>query len=352
MRRRSRLHRSYPRGAYLLPRTAVFGHASKRASHYVYRSNLSATQDRGAQKFLGSDKHGLLELRMGAGGRGAQTIFPPSVHVSGEPIAWAGGGPGKIAEVDGEELFKRTRRLAAATELARNYPKVGARHDSAHILGGFLGRCGFSPAEAAVFAEAVAAASDQPGDKRSDMKRTARDGAAAEKRAGFPLLAETFGSATAKKVAAWLDYRGGDEGGGPTSGGVGEPPPNDAPPIGHPIAEPEVQLTKASMLMPEPISWLWPNWLQRRAFNLIAGKSTAGKSTIALSFCATVTSGGQWPDGQSIEPCRALYWSGETASATPCCPGFWRQAANPRTCCSSNACVTPASNVRSIPPST
>jgi len=197
---------------FLLPPTAVFGHApSKRTSHYVYQTNLSATQERGVQKFIGSDKHGLLELRTGAGGRAAQTVFPPSVHVSGEPIEWEGGGPGKIAEVDGDELLKHTRRLAAATELARNYPRVGARHEGAHVLGGFLGRCGFSPAEAALFAEAVAAASDQPGDKRSDMKRTARDGAQAEKRAGFPLLAETFGEMTAKKVASWLDYQGGDE---------------------------------------------------------------------------------------------------------------------------------------------
>ncbi|HKI15244.1 MAG TPA: bifunctional DNA primase/polymerase, partial [Roseiarcus sp.] len=74
---------------FLLPPTAVFGHApSKRTSHYVYQTNLSATQERGVQKFIGSDKHGLLELRTGAGGRAAQTVFPPSVHVSGEPIEW------------------------------------------------------------------------------------------------------------------------------------------------------------------------------------------------------------------------------------------------------------------------
>ena len=199
---------------YILPRTAVFGRATKPASHWVYRTNLHETKDRAAIKFMGSDKTGLLEVRMGAGGLASQTVFPPSTHVSGEPIEWAGKGANEIAEVDGDDLIQRARRLAAASELARSYPKVGGRHDAAFVLGSFLARCGFSPPGAATFVEAVAAASLQPGDKRRDMARTARDGAGAGKRAGFPLLAETFGEGAAKKVADWLDYAGEREGRG------------------------------------------------------------------------------------------------------------------------------------------
>jgi Protein of unknown function (DUF3631)/Bifunctional DNA primase/polymerase, N-terminal len=199
---------------YILPRTAVFGRATKPASHWVYRTNLHETKDRAAIKFMGSDKTGLLEVRMGAGGLASQTVFPPSTHASGEPIEWAGGGASEIAEVDGDELIQRARRLAAASELARSYPKIGGRHDAAFVLGSFLTRCGFSPPVAATFVEAVAAASLQPGDKRRDMARTARDGAAAGKLAGFPLLAETFGEGAAKKVADWLDYGGEREGRG------------------------------------------------------------------------------------------------------------------------------------------
>ncbi len=191
---------------YILPRTAVFGHASKPASHWVYRTNLCETQDRAAIKYMGSDKAGLLEVRMGAGGLAAQTVFPPSTLVSGEPIEWVGRGASEIAEVDGDELVQRARRLAAASELARNYPKIGGRHDAAFVLGGFLARCGFSPAAAAVLVEAVGAASLQPGDKRRDMARTARDGATAERRAGFPALAETFGKGPTEKAADWLGY--------------------------------------------------------------------------------------------------------------------------------------------------
>ena len=191
---------------YILPASALFGRLSKPASHWLYRTNLCETQDRAAIKFMGSDKHGLLEIRMGAGGFAAQTVFPPSTHVSGEPIEWVDGGPGKIADVDGDELVRRARRLAAAAELARNYPKAGDRHDAAFVLGGFLAGCGFSPSAATTFVEAVGVASLQPGDKRRDMGRTARDGANAARGAGFPALAETFGQATAKKVADWLGY--------------------------------------------------------------------------------------------------------------------------------------------------
>ena len=170
---------------YILPRTAVFGRATKPASHWVYRTNLHETKDRAAIKFMGSDKTGLLEVRMGAGGLASQTVFPPSTHVSGEPIEWAGRGASEIAEVDGDELIQRARRLAAASELARFYPKIGGRHDAAFVLGSFLARCGFSQPGAGTFVEAVAAASLQPGDKRRDMARTARDGTPAAKLAGF-----------------------------------------------------------------------------------------------------------------------------------------------------------------------
>ncbi len=200
---------------YLMPRTARFGHEpSKPASHYVYLSpGAGAIVGRAVRKFIGSDKRGLIEIRVGGGGRAAQTIFPPSVHKeTGEPIKWEDGRPGKVAEVDGAELVHACERLAAACELARNYPKHGARHDGAHVLGGFLSRCGFRPIEAALFAEAVGAASNQPADKRHDMKRTAADGAKAPLKAGFPKLAETFGKDTAKKVADWLGYKGGGGG--------------------------------------------------------------------------------------------------------------------------------------------
>ena len=84
----------------------------------------------------------------------------------------------------------------------------------------------------------------------------------------------------------------------------------------------EIVLVNAADIEPEPVNWLWKNGLQCGVLNLIAGRPTGGKSTIALSWCATVTRGGKWPDGQTCNPGRAVYWSGEDGTADTLLPRF------------------------------
>jgi AAA domain len=67
------------------------------------------------------------------------------------------------------------------------------------------------------------------------------------------------------------------------------------------LSQPEVVFINGAHIEPQPVRWLWRNHLQRGSLNLLAGKSAAGKSTVALSFAATITSGGPWPDGQVCE---------------------------------------------------
>ena len=84
----------------------------------------------------------------------------------------------------------------------------------------------------------------------------------------------------------------------------------------------EVVLVNAADIEPEPVNWLWRNGLQFGVLNLLAGRSTSGKSTIALSWSATVTCGGEWPDGQTCKPGRAVYWSGEDGIKDTLLPRF------------------------------
>jgi putative DNA primase/helicase len=84
----------------------------------------------------------------------------------------------------------------------------------------------------------------------------------------------------------------------------------------------ELVLVSAADIKPEPVNWLWRNGLQLGVLNLLAGRSSAGKSTIALSWSATVTRGGQWPDGQVCKPARAVYWSGEDGITDTLLPRF------------------------------
>ena len=81
-------------------------------------------------------------------------------------------------------------------------------------------------------------------------------------------------------------------------------------------------LLNAVDIEPEPVNWLWTNGLQLGVLNLLAGRSAGGKSTIAVSWSTTVTSGGQWPDGQACEPARAVYWSGEDGIKDTLLPRF------------------------------
>jgi putative DNA primase/helicase len=73
-----------------------------------------------------------------------------------------------------------------------------------------------------------------------------------------------------------------------------------------------VELKSAASIKPEAVDWLWPGWLARGKLHVIAGAPGAGKTTIAMSLGATVTLGGDWPDGAHCpSPGRAVIWSGE-----------------------------------------
>lgn len=60
-----------------------------------------------------------------------------------------------------------------------------------------------------------------------------------------------------------------------------------------------------------PIAWVWKFWLAQGKLVILAGAPGQGKTTIALAFGATITSGGRWPDGSRCEVGNVLIWSGE-----------------------------------------
>jgi len=145
-------------GPYLLPATgSIFGRQSKRASHREYYTDLSTTDDRGAVQFRSPNHEMIIELRIGGGDKGTQTIFPGSVHKeTGEPIQWEEDG--EPASVDGNDLLARVKLVAAASLIARNWPPEGGRHDAACCVGGLLARAGFPEQRIKLVAEAIARA--------------------------------------------------------------------------------------------------------------------------------------------------------------------------------------------------
>src|SRR5215471_14952240 len=93
----------------LAPTDAIFGRPTKRSSHWLYETDLSVETDQASVQFKAPDGSMLVELRIGGGGKGAQTVFPGSVHVSGERIDWESDRAGNPATVDGKDLARRIR---------------------------------------------------------------------------------------------------------------------------------------------------------------------------------------------------------------------------------------------------
>jgi hypothetical protein len=68
---------------YFLPDTpAVFGRTSKPRSHHLYK--LDGVPDKAEIQHRDPDGEMIVELRIGGGNKGAQTVFPGSTHESEE----------------------------------------------------------------------------------------------------------------------------------------------------------------------------------------------------------------------------------------------------------------------------
>lgn len=96
-----------PLAPRFLPITTVFGRASKPRSHWLYTApgarTLQLKDDAAAM---------IVELRS----TGAQTVMPPSVHVSGEPIEWStpSDAVSLPQEIAAAPLADKVARLALA----------------------------------------------------------------------------------------------------------------------------------------------------------------------------------------------------------------------------------------------
>ena len=190
---------------HFLERTgAIFGRSSNPNSHWLYQTSLAQAGSKSVIQYrdpMRPKEDGMLvEIRVG-GETSAQTVFPGSVHETGEPIEWSGRG--EPAKVENGKLTADVSMLASACLLARYWPGEGSRHDAALTLGGFLSRAGYQPAQIRYFVEAITRAAGDP-DHR-DRKRAAEDAANAHRQGkhayGLRTLKEVFDEPVARQVA-------------------------------------------------------------------------------------------------------------------------------------------------------
>lgn len=74
---------------------------------------------------------------------------------------------------------------------------------------------------------------------------------------------------------------------------------------------PRAELLRGDAVMPEAVDWLWDGWLAAGKLHILGGQPGTGKTTIALALAASITTGGQWPDGKRAELGSVVVWSGE-----------------------------------------
>jgi len=78
----------------------------------------------------------------------------------------------------------------------------------------------------------------------------------------------------------------------------------------------------------EAIKWLWNGWLAGGKLHILAGQAGTGKTTLAMSIAATISTAGKWPDGEDASTGSVLIWSGEDDPADSLVPRLLASGAN------------------------
>lgn len=284
--------------SYVLPATkAIFGRQSKRASHRLYVTELCRETDAAAFQLRDPRTKGILvELRIGAGDKGAQTVAPPSVHESGEDVRWE--DTGEPARVDGDELMHMVRLVGACALMARYWPARDshARHQAALVVGGFLSRCGLrrSSLREHVGAIAKAAGDEEWRDRRKAAEDAAVAHGAGKHTFGFTGLADMFGRDIAERISEWLGYSGDsetDERPRPNGAAAPEPP---AKPDYKPLKGLLIYVSKWDAASPPEQDWGVFNRFAARQAAILSGEGGSGKSTTLLHLAAAHSLGADW----------------------------------------------------------
>lgn len=85
-------------------------------------------------------------------------------------------------------------------------------------------------------------------------------------------------------------------------------------------AGPRVEIVRADSITPQPVDWIWKEWLAAGKLHLLGGQPGTGKTTIAMALAATITAGGMWPDGTRALGGSVVVWSGEDDPADTLVP--------------------------------
>lgn len=154
-----------------------FGRAGSPHSHRIVTSELQKNRytfeiPDEAAKLFNADRKMVLEIR----GAGHQTMFPPSIHPTGELVRWH-DDPVAMEPVEGESLRRICSFIAFMSVILNRYPKVsGNRDEICMALTGTLIRADFSDDEINRSIEMIAElAGDEEAKKRGGKAVATRE---------------------------------------------------------------------------------------------------------------------------------------------------------------------------------
>ena len=189
---------------YFLPKTgAIYGRPGKPRSHYLYYVNDPLAK--ASSMFKDDQDEMIVELRMGGGGKGAQSVMPGSLHPSGSYYAW--DGEGEPAQAACADLQKAVTRIAVAALLLRHWKGT---NDCALGVCSFLARAGWKDTEIAHVVFAVCQSRGRGQGDKAKLLSMARDSIARiekdEEVRGLPWMQEVFGGGVAEKIAKLVGF--------------------------------------------------------------------------------------------------------------------------------------------------
>jgi hypothetical protein len=182
-----------------LPNTGlIHGRPGKPDSHYWYRCEGVKTTQFTDVKSKSSSM--LIEIRS----TGGYTALPPSVHPSGDELAWT--VERDALQIAPDDLSAAVRLTAISAALARHWPGAGARHAAMGPLAGFLLQAKIDPMFVLKIIETSARiAGDQDVHDRLNFARaTIAAFTAGQNVTGGPKLADAIGEDLVSKLRGWL----------------------------------------------------------------------------------------------------------------------------------------------------
>lgn len=119
---------------FLFGHLPSFGRASSLSSHRIVTCQTSRNReafslDKSLSDDVDADRLMLLELRSS----GHQTMFPPSIHPSGEEVRWEGSFD-RVPCMEESELRERCGLLAAVSAFAMFYPRQSGERDEVCMM--------------------------------------------------------------------------------------------------------------------------------------------------------------------------------------------------------------------------